>query len=227
MKSTMTLAVLAFLAVTLTPMISLAIPVAPKSRDIKLATQQMIEKQSITDPIAAGTANVLSAFAGNTSGAAVTRTTFVAQPDVPRNLVITPGGSTADVAACDVVVNGTDFYDAALSETFSFLANASSATTGAKAFKTVTSVVFPALCEDSPYVASWSVGFGEKLGLKRCLDKAGHVLFSTIDGAKEATAATIAVSASAISGNTADFNGTMDGSADFELFFIQNFACFP
>ncbi len=196
-------------------------------QDAKLPTQQMVEKQTITNPAAAGTADVLSAHAGATSAAAASATTFVAQPDVPRNLVITPAGTTADVAACTIVVTGTDFFGAAVTENFAFLANASSATTGAKAFKTVTSVAFPAGCEDSPYGATWSVGYGEKLGLKRCMDSAGHILFSTIAGAKEATAPTMVASASAVSGNTADFNGTMNGSNDFELFFFQNFRCVP
>lgn len=201
--------------------------IRPYYQDIKLPSQQMVEKQTISNPAAAGTNQILSANAGATSGTAVTVTSFLAQPDVPRNVVITPGGTTADVAACTVVVSGTDFNGQSLSENFAFLANASTATTGSKAFKTVSSVVFPASCEDSPYNATWSVGYGEKLGLKKCMAAAGHVLFSTLNGDKEATGPTIAASASAVSGNTADFVGTMNGSNDFELFFIQNFACRP
>lgn len=201
--------------------------IKPVYQDMKLPTQQMIEKQTITNPAAAGTNQILSASAGATSAAAATITSFAAQPDVPRNLVITPAGTTGDVESCTVVVNGTDFYGASLSESFVFSADASTATTGAKAFKTVSSVVFPANCESGGFAATWSIGYGEKLGLKKCLAQAGHILFSTLNGAKEATAPTIAASASAVSGNTADFNGTMNGSNDFELFFIQNFACNP
>jgi len=193
-------------------------------QDVKFRTQAAIEKQEFTNPAAAGTADILSANAGNTSAAAASATTFVAQPDVPRNLVITPGGTTADVAACTINVVGTDFHDESINEDFAFLANASTATTGSKAFKTVTTVSFPAACEDSPFGATWSVGYGEKLGLKRCLAVAGDILFSTVAGAKEGTAPTMAADAANIEGNTADFNGTMNGSNDFILYFIQNFA---
>ena len=194
-------------------------------RDSKLPTQQMVEKQTITNPAAAGTTQVLSANAGATSAAVATVTTFVAQPDVPRNLVITPGGTTGDVESCVIVVAGTSIKNRAISENFTFLADASTAQTGSKAFKTITSVTFPANCESGGFAATWSVGYGEKLGVKECMSGAGHIFFSTLNGAKEATAPTMAVSASAVESNTADFNGTMNGSNDFELFFIQNFGC--
>lgn len=203
---------------------ALAVP-ARQSRDMKLPSQQMIEKQTFTNPAAASANNVLSANAGATSAATVTVSSFAAQPDMPRNLVITPAGTTDDVAACVIVVNGTDWRDQSISENFTFADNASTATTGSKAFKSVSSVVFPANCEDGGFAATWSIGQGEKLGLKNCLAQAGHILFSTLNGAKEATAPTMAASASARSGNTADFNGAMNGSNDFELFYIQNFAC--
>lgn len=201
--------------------------VRPYRLDFKPATQQMIEKQTITDPAAAGTNEVLDANAGNTSAAAATVTTLAAQPDVPRNLVITPGSTTADVAACDVVVNGTDFHGDSISETFTFAENASTATTGSYAFKSVTSIVFPAACEDTPFGATWSVGYGEKLGLKRCMDYAGHLIQSTVGGAYESTRATVVADADEIEKNTIDFNGTMNGANDFEVFFIQNFRCLP
>lgn len=215
-----------FLFIALTS-VAFAIPVKRQFQDMKLVSQQLVEKQSIDNPAAAGTADVLSAHAGNTSAAAVTVSSFVAQPDVARNLVITPGSTTADVGTCVVVVNGTDFFGDSLSENFSFNDNASTATTGSKAFKTVSSVVFPASCEDSPYGATWSVGYGEKLGLKRCMDQAGHVLMSTVAGAYESTRPTVAANSTQVSQNTADFNGTMNGSNDFEIFFFQNFGCFP
>ena len=195
-----------------------------KFLDMKLPSQQLIEKQTITNPAAAAADDVLSDDAGNTSAAAATQTTFDAQPDVTRNLSITPTGTTADVAACTITVSGTDFHGQSISEDFAFAENASTATVGSKAFKTVTSVAFPAACEDSPFGATWDVGYGEKLGLKRCMDSAGHMVQTTVSGAFEATRATIAVDAANVEGNTADFNGTMDGAADFEIFFFQNFA---
>lgn len=195
-------------------------------RDLKLPSQQMVEKVSISNPAAAGTTDVLSAHAGNTSAAVASATSFVAQPDVPRNLVITPGTSTVDVGACSVVVTGTNYHGVALSETFVFGNDQSAAVTGNLAFKTVSAVTFPANCEDGSFAATWSVGYGEKLGVSHCMSSVGHILFSTLNGSKEATAPTMTVWAgNSVAGVTADFNGTMNGSNDFELFYFQNYLC--
>lgn len=199
--------------------------VVPTYRDIKPATQAMLEKQSFGTPIATTGTLVKSAYAGATSTAAVTLTSFTAQPDVPRNIVITPGGTTGDIEACTIVVNGTNYFDRAISENFAFLADASGATTGNKAFKTVTSVVWPANCESGGFAATWSIGVGEKIGLKACMAVAGDWAWSHVAGAYESTRATIAASASAVESNTADFNGTMNGSNAFVGYFVQNFAC--
>lgn len=199
-------------------------------RDIKLPTQAMIEKQSITNPVAADNDRVKTTYAGATSAAAVTLTSFTAQPDVPRNLTITPTGTTTDVESCVIVATGTDFFDRTITENFTFAANDSTLVAGNQAFKTVSSVVFPADCESGGFAATWIIGVGEKIGAKRCMAKAGHLVFSTIDGAYETTRATVAADVDEVSKNTFDFNGTMDGTSDFEAFFIQNFGganCLP
>ena len=196
-------------------------------QDVKLPTQGVIEQQAHTDLLAASTTRVVSGTAGGVSAAAVTLSTFSAQPDSPRNLVITPGGTTTDIEACDIVVTGTNIFDRTITETFSFLANASGATTGAKAFKTVTSVLFPADCESGGFAATWSIGIGEKIGLKRCMSEAGAWVQSSTNGAYESTRATVVADADEVEKNTADFNGTMNGSNDFKSYFIQNYGCFP
>jgi hypothetical protein len=215
--------------VTLFTSIAFSAPVKRQFRDMKLATQQLIERQYIENPAAAGTTDILSADAGIIDTNAVTISTFVAQPDVTRAVQFTIGGTAADIGTCTATVNGTDFHGQVISEDFSVTANTAETLQGSKAFKTITSISLPAACEDSPYGATWSVGYSEKLGLKRCLAQAGHVVFSTVAGAYEATRATVANDAANIEGNTADFNGTMDGANDFEIFFFQNFAqsCFP
>lgn len=210
--------------VTLTCGIAHAVP-RRLNQDIKLPSQQMIEKFSITNPIAALATRIVTGTAGGTSAAAATLTTFSAQPDVPRNLTIIPTGTTTDVESCVITVSGTNYKNVAITEDFTFAANASTAQTGSKAFKTVTSVAFPANCESGGFAATWNIGVGEKLGLNHCLAQAGHVIGSTVAGAWETTRPTMAASATAIESNTADFNGTMDGSNDFEIFYIQNFRC--
>jgi hypothetical protein len=214
-------------AILLITSVALAVPLRVERRDMKLATQQLVEKQTFTDPSVAGTNQILNAHAGATSAATVTVTTFAGQPDIPRNLIITPGGTTNDVEACTITVNGTNIFNRAISEDFAFEENASTATTGSKAFKTVTSVVFPADCESGGFAATWSIGRGEKLGLQRCMASPGHLVFSTVAGAYETTRATVTADVDEIEKNTVDFNGTMNGSNDFEAFYFQNFRCFP
>lgn len=57
-------------------------------------------------------------------------------------LVITPGGTTADVAAGDVEVVGTDLEGVAQTESFTFTENQATAENGALTFGDVTSITF-------------------------------------------------------------------------------------
>lgn len=195
----------------------------PNYQKNKFPSQWLLEKTSSVDAVAAGAANVLLDNAGATSAAAVTVTTFLAQPDFARNLVVTPTGTTNDVAAGNVVVVGTDIHGNVISESFAFLANASTATTGNQAFKTITSITFPA--EDSPFGATWSVGFGAKIGLSGCLSGSGWYLKGLVDGV-DLTGSTIAADADEVSKNTIIPNPAPNGSRDFDLLFFPNYACY-
>jgi len=96
----------------------------------------------------------------------------------PRNLVIVLS-SHVDWDATTAVIIGTDIDGAALSEDFA-IPNAGNATvTGAKAFKTVTSVVIPA---QSGTGGTATIGTGIKMGLpKLAKARAGNVnVFSEI-----------------------------------------------
>jgi len=204
-----------------------ALSVRRMSQDVKLPSQGVVEQQAFTNLIVATTNLVLATNAGPTAATALAVTTFTAQPDSPRNLTITPTGTTTDVEACVVTVAGTNFFGKAITETFTFLANASTAVTGAKAFASVTSASFPANCESGAFAATWTIGVGEKIGLKRCMAEAGAFIQSSIDGAKETTLATVVADSDEVEKNTVDFNGTMDAASDFKAYFIQNFGCFP
>jgi hypothetical protein len=137
-----------------------------------------------------------------------TVTEFLAQPPYPRNITIVAGGTTTDVKGMSITVNGTNFRDEPISEAFAFLANATDPTVGAKAFKSVTSVVIPA--QDGAG-ATFDVGWGDKLGLPFYADgnKVLHVLF---DGVKEATAPAVVFDADEIEKNTIDLDSALDGS---------------
>src|SRR6266496_4292861 len=144
---------------------------------------------------ATATASSTALTTGQATSATVTTTvtTFTAQPDFPRNIVITPGGTTADVPAGDVVVTGTNIRDEVITESFTFAANATAATTGAKAFKTVTSILYP--IQDGA-AATYDVGTGVKLGLRRKMN-ADNYINGSVDGTFEATRATVAFSSTA------------------------------
>lgn len=203
-----------------------AAPVRRLYQDVKLPTQQVIEKQTVTAPLLGSTTRLLNGVAGPTSAALTTVTSFSAQPDVPRNLVLTPDGTTNDVAGSTVTISGTDIFNASISEDFVIALHQSTATTGNKAFKTVTSVSFPANTESGGFAATWSLGTGSKLGLRRCMAKASDFLQAGLAGTRESTFATIAANASAVSSNTASLNSALNGT-DVQLYYMQNFGCFP
>ncbi len=189
------------------------------------AGQSVIETQDFTNLAAASQGYVFASAAANTSAAAVVKTTGIVNPDSARNVTLDPEGATQYVNACTVVVAGTDILNHSITEDFVFAASAAAVVTGAKAFKTVTSVTFPADCEVSPYSTTWSLGVGEKIGLKRCMDVNADWLQSALNGTLE-TRATITASAGVVSANTADFVGSMQGSNDFKGYFLQNFQCY-
>lgn len=197
-----------------------------RSLDLKLPSQAILERQLVSAPGASTNNYILTSNAGATSGAAVTVSSFSNQPDVARALSITPGGSTGDVGSCTITVSGTDIAGNSISETFAFTSNQSAAIYGSKAFKTVTSIAFPASCEDSPYNASWIVGVTNTLGLKKCMRNAGNFGWATYNGAYESTRPTVAANSTTLSSNTIVLNTALAGS-DVEAFFVQNFNCNP
>lgn len=215
-----------FLLLSLT-LFSVSAPagVERRSQDLKLPSQVMLEKQTIATPIVASATRIVSGTAGATSAAAATLTTFTAQPDVPRNITITPTGTTGDVEACTIVVTGKDILNGTITENFAFLADASSAVVGARAFKSVTSVYFPASCESGGFAATWNIGVGSKLGMKKCMDFADYFFHAGLAGVKEGTAPTITAHATEVSKNTATLSGTLDGTKNVTLWFAQNFRC--
>lgn len=152
---------------------------------------------------------VLAFTAGSAVAAVTTNAGVTANPPYPRNLIVTPGGTTAGVPAGNVTVVGTNFKDEVISEDFAFLANATAATVGAYAFKTVTSVTIPQLDEAG---ATFKVGWGDKLGLPFMLDY-NAVLGATFDGVRETTFPTVVFDADEIHKNTVDLNSVLNAKA--------------
>lgn len=150
------------------------------------------------------------ATATATSNSAVTTVTTFLQtaPDYPRNVTVTPGGTTADVAAGNILVNGTDIYDQVIQDSIAIAANASTIVTGVKAFKTITSVVFP--IQDGA-AATYTIGTGPALGLGRMYTKP-CVLQSKAASTIEGTAPTLVADPNEISKNTITYNTALNST---------------
>lgn len=173
-----------------------------------------IRRQTWTHPIAAS-ATALKILTA-TSNSTTTTITPSAQPDFARVITVTPGGTTADVAAGSYVVTGTNIRGEAMTETLTFLANATGAQTTTKAFKTVTNVLCP--IQDGAS-ATFSIGVGDALGLDRCMSEAAVLAFFT-DGVLETTAATVTFSATDVALNTADPNTSLANTKHFAAIFV-------
>ncbi|MDF1778745.1 MAG: hypothetical protein P1V13_22205 [Rhizobiaceae bacterium] len=131
-------------------------------------------------------------------------TAFDGQPDVPRNVTIK--GNDGNVTG-DVVIEGLNLGGETITETIAL--NGSSAVVGNKAFASITQATLPVY--DTADTERVRIGLGAKLGLPVKLTR-NSVLAAFLDGAKEGTAPTIAVSGTALESNTATLNSTLDGS---------------
>ncbi len=159
---------------------------------------------------------VHAGIAGATDEAAQEITEDITNPPCARNIVVTPADTTADVKAGDVIVHGTNIKDEPISETFTFAANASSAATGNKAFKTVSKIVVP---QQDGTGCTFKVGYGTKFGLPYCLDAAPAVL-CWFNKVFESTMPTVASDADEIEKNTFTINGTLASEKMIDLYLI-------
>jgi hypothetical protein len=143
-------------------------------------------------------------------GTEQTISTAITDPDVPRNITATAGGTAADIAAIQVTVNGTDGDGVAITEDLpAFTENTAGTVVGSLAFASVTSIVIPA---HDGTGATTAIGTGAKLGLPVPLAY-DTVVAAHFGGVRESTRPTVTTSSSATSGNTIALNSTLDGSA--------------
>lgn len=142
-------------------------------------------------------------------GTEQTITEDITDPDVPRSLTATAGGTAADIKAIQVTVHGTNEDDEVISETLpAFTVNTAGSVSGSKVFKTVTSVVIPA---HDATGATTSVGTGAKLGIGRKLADVDQVFLATLGTA--IVTPTVTADADDVEGNSVDISsGTYDGT---------------
>jgi hypothetical protein len=148
---------------------------------------------------------------GNAAALGIAQTlTPTTQPDVPRVISATAGGTGGDIAAVSVIVHGTDTEGAVISETLpAFTVNTAGTKTGVKSFVSVTSFTVPGMDGSG---ATVSLGTGPSLGLPVRLSR-NSVMGAFLDGIKEATAPTVVFDATNISGNTVLLSSTLNGKS--------------
>lgn len=141
----------------------------------------------------------------------------IVNPDVPRNITATAGGTAADVKAVQPIVHGTNENGTAISETLpAFTVNTTGSVVGNKAFKTVDWVEIP---PHDGTGATTSFGQGAKLGLGSKLS-VNTVIMAFINGVREAVAPTVAVSPTAIESNTVALSSALAGQ-DVLVYFAE------
>lgn len=173
-----------------------------------------IRRQKWTDAIAVS-ATALKALTA-TSASVATLITASAAIDYARKVSVTPGGTTADVAAGSYVVSGYNIRDEAITDTLTFSANDTVKQVTTKAFKGTVTVLVPV--QDGA-AATFSIGVEDAMGLDRCMSEAA-VVDAYIDGVRETTAATVTFHATDISKNTADPNTALNAARDLVVAFI-------
>ena len=125
----------------------------------------------------------------------IAKVTFLAQPDVPRNIIATFNASTSG----SIKITGTDISGAAITENLTI----SSASTGAStmAFKTVTRV--DADLTTGQTNKTLKMGTGDLLGLNDRF-ATNPVLFCALNDTREGTAPAVTVNSTVLSLNTID-----------------------
>jgi hypothetical protein len=142
--------------------------------------------------------------------------TLAAQPDVPRNITITHTAvSTVDTLGT-ITITGTDIGGAVITEVITPL-NGTIAS-GAKAFKTVISVVGAGWAVVAG-ADSITVGVGGLIGLPHKLAVATH-LYGVLNGTREGTLPTLTVSSTVLSQNTVDFSTAWGGTQAYLTYLV-------
>ena len=151
------------------------------------------------DATAASATAILTATALTDAAQAITE--GLSNPAVPRNATVK--GNASGITG-DVVLTGTNYDDEVITEAIAL--NGTATVEGTKAFKTFTKIDLPV--EVHAGTDTVSIGTGTKLGLPWLLSH-NTVQAAYLDNAKEGTAPTVTVSATAIESNTMKLNSAL------------------
>lgn len=171
-------------------------------------------------PAATSNTAVMAAIATSDSVTTTASTGFT-NPDVPRNLILKPGGTAGDVKAVTVTVTGTNVEGKVITEDFSTTADTVTAIVGNKAFKTVTGISIPA--QDGAG-ATFSLGYGSKfgIGMRNIASMPIKVLTRSAAGVEALEdASASAFSTSAVESNTVTPTTSADGAVGFRVYVLN------
>ena len=176
------------------------------------AVGTITSKSTVTYTVApaVGSATATKAALLLTVGAQTGVTAGITQPDVPR--ILTVKGNDANVTG-NVVISGTNINGVAITDTIA--ASGSSEVVGTKAFKTVTSINYPAYAVAG--TESISIGRGVKIGFPVAIPNAALVIAKSFDGAADGGTVTAAAT---VEGSIYAVAGTMNAAKLVELTFL-------
>jgi len=160
-----------------------------------------IARVTYTEPAAKSITGILAATELEEEEQTITE--GITDPDVPRNVRIK---GSADVTG-DVVINGTNINDDAISETLAL--NGTTEVEGNLAFKTITSIELPVQATENADTVQ--VGTANKLGLPYKLSL-NTVLKAYRNSGLEASAPTVTVDADDLEKNTIELSSALNGT---------------
>lgn len=176
-----------------------------------------------------------TALAGsaNLATSATTQQFITTNPDVPRNVTVTLGGTTANIGAGNITVIGTNAQGAAITELIAVTASTGGLLSGVKAFKTVSEVDYPATTGAG---VTSTVGYGSALGIGLTNLTTGQVRVwaKTTAGPENNSSETLIAPTSSVlnattsENNTVTVNGTMNGVINYFVYVLNyNWAVHP
>lgn len=169
--------------------------------------------------VAAGTATAILASTSLSSSAATSVTSGLSDPDVPRALSVTVGGTASSVNTGQVVVTGTNIEGKVITESFIMTIATTGVINGTKAFRTVTQVDAPKQAGSGVTI---TVGTRNVLGINHRLFNQNTTVkvysATTVYGALTLQGApTVVANESSISQNTVQPATTPDGSTFYVI----------
>jgi len=163
-----------------------------------------------TAPVLGTAVYVHAAIPLTAAGGGQDITTGITNPDVPR---IVSAKANAGGCSGNVVISGTDFNGAAITDTIAL--SGASEIDGVKAFKTVTNIHVPP--ETHGGTDTVSIGVHDQIGLPVLVYNTGQVLVKNFDGAVDA--GTVATSGT-LPTSLYTPAGTLNGVKFVDLYFV-------